>query len=95
MAGAAPSPCTGAGDSRIGIGQRRWATRMMSRMTAPWGEVTTPRRRGSSGSGRLRAGSNSPSASSRFLSCSKASASAPAPVGSIATTVIWNFPRAS
>ena len=52
------------------------------------GDVTTPIRRGRNGSGRLRASSNSPSAPSRCLSCSNASASAPAPVGSIATTDI-------
>ena len=39
-----------------------------------------PMRRGSAGSGRLRAASNSPSAASRFFSCSKASCSAPRPL---------------
>ena len=38
--------------------------------------------RGSAGSGRLRAGSNSPSACSFFFSCSNASCSAPRPCGS-------------
>ena len=48
-----PAPACGA--SRIGIGKRRCATRTMSRMTAPCGDVTTPMRRGRNGSGRLRA----------------------------------------
>ena len=95
MPSAAPSPCTGVAASRIGIGKRRCATWTMSRMTAPDADVTTPIRRGRNGSGRLRASSNSPSAPSRCLSCSNASASAPAPVGSTAATDIWNLPRAS
>ena len=39
-----------------------------------------PMRRGSAGSGRLRASSNSPSAASFFFSCSKASCSGPKPM---------------
>ena len=38
---------------------------MMSRITAPVGEVTTPTRLGKRGRGRLRSRANSPSASSR------------------------------
>ncbi len=41
----------------------------MSEMTAPRGEVTIPMRLGKRGMGRLRAGSNRPSAASFFLSC--------------------------
>ena len=54
----------------------------MSAMAAPRGEVTMPMRRGKRGSGRLRSAANSPSAASFFLSCSKASCSAPRPCGS-------------
>ena len=43
-------------------------------------------RRGNSGSGFLRASSNNPSASRRFLSCSNASCSAPTPDGSMCST---------
>ena len=39
----------------------------MSRSAAPVGDVTTPIRRGKRGSGRLRAGANSPSAASLAL----------------------------
>ena len=41
---------------------------MMSRIAAPSSDVTMPILRGSAGSGRLRAASNSPSACSRFFS---------------------------
>ena len=51
-------------------------------MTAPVGEVTTPMRRGSIGSGRLRAGSKSPSFSSLSFSSSNACCSEPLPSGS-------------
>jgi hypothetical protein len=74
---------------------RRWATRMMSRMTAPLDEVTTPMRRGQNGRRRLRSGANSPSAASLRFSSSKASISRPAPAGSSAVTDIWNLPRPS
>ena len=43
----------------------------------------------------LRAASNRPAAPSRCFSCSKASASAPAPASSIAVTDSWNLPRPS
>jgi hypothetical protein len=68
--------------SKIGIGKRRCATWTMSRMTAPEADVTTPIRRGRNGSGRLRPRRTALGAQ-RCLSCSNASASAPAPVGSI------------
>ena len=55
---------------------------IMSAIAAPRGEVTMPMRRGKRGSGRLRSAANSPSAASFFLSCSKASCSAPRPCGS-------------
>ena len=59
---------------------------MKSRITAPLGEETMPMREGKRGSGRFRAASKSPSASSFFLSCSKASCSAPCPWGSMVST---------
>ena len=79
----AASPCTWHGAIRMATGARRWATRMMSRTAAPVGEVATPIRRGRKGSGRLRSGAKRPSASSLRLSCSKASCSAPSPLGSM------------
>ncbi len=51
-------------------GARRRSTLSMSRMAAPLGEVTMPMRFGNFGSGRLRAESKSPSASSLRLSAS-------------------------
>ena len=78
---AAPSPCTRHGRmSRCSEACRRVSTLTMSRTAAPSSEVTMPIERGRSGSGRLRAAANSPSASSRFFSCSKASCSAPSPL---------------
>ena len=65
----------------------------MSRITAPVGLVTTPTARGSAGSGRLRAASKSPSRWSFSRSCSKASWSAPLPLGSSSSTISWNCPR--
>ena len=53
----------------------------MSRTAAPVGEVTSAMRCGQGGMGFFCAGSNSPSACSRFLSCSNARLSAPAPAG--------------
>ena len=79
----APSPWTRHG--RISSRRPAWrlvTTRTMSRTAAPSSEVTMPMVRGSSGSGRLRAAANRPSASSRRFSCSKASWSAPSPRGS-------------
>ena len=64
-------------------GERIW---IISAMTAPRGDVTMPIRRGKRGRGRLRSASKSPSANSFFLSCSKASCSAPRPCGSSIST---------
>ena len=64
----------------------------MSRITAPVGDVTTAIARGSRGIGRFLSAANRPSAASLALSCSKASWRAPRPTGSIAWTLIWNFP---
>jgi hypothetical protein len=52
-------------------------------------------RRGKNGNFRFRAGSNSPSASSRAFSCSKAIWSAPAPSGSTESQTIWYCPWGS
>ncbi len=76
-------------------GKRRERMWTMSAMAAPRGEVTMPMRRGKRGSGRLRSAANSPSAASFFLSCSKASCSAPTPCGSSTSTSNWYSPRAS
>ena len=67
----------------------------MSRSAAPSSDVTTPMRRGSTGSGRLRPASNSPSACSRRLSCSNAACSAPSPSGSSASQTSWYSPLTS
>ena len=72
ISSAAPAPCTAQGASSTPtLGSRRLETRMMSRMTAPEREVATPITLGSSGSSRLRAGSNRPSAASFFFNASK------------------------
>ena len=65
----------------------------MSRITAPVGELTTPIRRGSIGSGLLRAGSKSPSCSSLAFSSSNACCSDPLPSGSSTCTESWYSPR--
>ena len=62
-------------------------------MTAPVGELTTPIRRGSIGSGRLRAGSKSPSFSSFALRSSNACWSEPLPSGSRTCAESWYSPR--
>ena len=75
---AAPSPCTRASpDHHPGPGRPPAETERMSRRAAPLGEVTTPTRPGSGESGRLRAGSRSPSASSLARSFSNASRHSP------------------
>ncbi len=62
-------------------------------MTAPVGEVTTPMRRGSIGSGRLRAGSKRPSFSSFAFRSSKACCNEPFPSGSRTWAESWYSPR--
>ena len=86
MAAGALGPCTLVSAIKIGTGKRRSTALMTSRTAAPLFEVTTPMRRGRSGSGRFFSAANSPSAASRALSCSSASASAPSPAGSAAST---------
>ena len=63
-----------------------------SRTAAPDLDVTSAMRRGRNGSGTLRAASKSPSAASRFFSCSNASWSAPAPSGCASWTISWYLP---
>ncbi len=67
----------------------------MSRMTAPVGEVTTPITPGSSGSGRLRAASNRPSAASFFLRSSSIFRSAPRPASSMRSITSWYSERSA
>ncbi len=67
---AAPSPCTMEGARMMSAGKRVAEVMIMSWMTAPVSEVTTPTLFGYLGSGLLRDCSNSPSASSFFFSSS-------------------------
>ena len=60
----------------------------MNRITAPEGDVTTPITRGRNGRARLRSWSNSPSAASALRRFSSIAISAPAPAGSIWSTII-------
>ena len=62
-------------------------------MAAPVGLVTTPIRRTKRGSGRFRAGSNSPSLASFSRSCRRANSRAPIPLGSICSMINWYLPR--
>ncbi len=83
---AASSPCTRAARTTMrAAGWRVVRMRRMSRNAAPSSDVTTPMRRGSTGSGRLRAASNRPSAWSVRFNCSNAAWSAPRPCGSSAS----------
>ncbi len=50
--------------STAATGKRARNTRRMSWIAAPVGEVTTPMRRGTGGSARLRSAANKPSAAS-------------------------------
>ena len=97
ISAAAPSPCTRVGTtSSSASGQRRAVTAMMSCKAAPSGLVTTPMRSGYGGSGRLRAGSSSPSLASAAFVFSKASChSPPASVESRSTTVSRKSPFSS
>ena len=61
----------------------------MSRITAPVGLVITPTTEGMDGSGRLRVGSNRPSAASFAFSRSSWASSAPTPAGSMVSMTIW------
>ena len=89
----ADAPWTATGQTvTCAFGKRAERTFRTSRTAAPCRDVTTPMRRGRSGSLRFRAGSKSPSAASRAFSCSKASCSAPAPTGWISATTKESFP---
>ncbi len=64
-----PRPARAPAESRSARSRAGGAsTLMMSRIAAPSSDVTMPILRGSAGSGRLRAASNSPSSCSRFFS---------------------------
>ena len=79
---ARPRPGPGAATSTTrASGQRRARTVAMSFQTAPVGLVMTAMVVGRVGNGRLRAGSNSPSAVRRALSSSNRSARSPTPAG--------------
>ncbi len=93
MRSAAPSPCTGTGQIWIARGKRRATVVRMSWITAPCALVTTAMTRGSSGTGRLRASSNSPAASSFAFSASMRASIAPAPAYSSRSTVSWYAER--
>ncbi len=67
---AAPSPCTIDGARMMSAGKREAEVIMMSWITAPVSDVTTPILRGYLGRDLLRDWSKSPSASSFFLSSS-------------------------
>ena len=90
---AAPWPWTGTGQTSTRLGKRSSSRWMMSRITAPVGDVTTPMTPGRNGSGRLRSLANSPSASSRRRVLSSSASSAPSPAISIDSMTIWYFER--
>ena len=96
ISGTASCPCTRAGAMRMWrSANRRRVTLSMSRIAAPVGDVTMPMRRGSAGSGRLRACAKRPSASSLRLSASNCAIRSPSPACSRACTTIWYVPRGS
>ena len=86
----ASRPCTAVG-TRVSstCGARRRNTLMMSRITAPLGELTIPMRRGWAGSGRLRSLANRPSPASFSFNASKARRRAPSPAGSTVSAINW------
>ncbi len=90
---AAPSPCTGTGQSRIGRGKRRAMVVMISCSTAPLADVITPTRAGSMGRPRLADASNRPSAASLARNASMRASSAPAPAYSRRSIMSWYSER--
>ena len=89
MRSAAPSPCTGTGQSNSVRGKRRASVVRMSWITAPRSLLTTPMTVGNTGSVRLRSASNRPSAARRTRSISIRASSAPAPAYSMRSTMSW------
>ena len=85
---AARSPCTLTGQSSTRRGQRSLSRCMISRITAPVGELTTPMTAGKNGIFFFRAESNRPSAASFFFLASSMAMSAPTPASSISSTMI-------
>ena len=86
---AQPCPCTATGQISTWRGKRSRRRCKISRITAPDGEVITPMTLGRYGIGRLRSAANSPSAASALRRASSIAISAPAPAGSISSTIIW------
>ncbi|MCY1174611.1 hypothetical protein D9M73_148200 [compost metagenome] len=86
----ASRPCTAVG-IRVSCtcGARRRNTLMMSRMTAPVGELMMPMRCGCAGSGTLRSALNRPSALSFSFKASNARRNAPSPAGSTVSRISW------
>ena len=70
-------------------GARRRNTEMMSRITAPVGELTIAMRCGWAGRPRLLSASNRPSAASFSFNASKARRRAPSPAGSSESRINW------
>ena len=70
-------------------GKRAFSRCMMSRITAPVGDVITPITSGRNGNFFLRAASNRPSAANRFLRSSSIAIRAPSPASSICSTISW------
>ena len=94
--GGAATPCTCAGTSTTGMcGTRRRNAVTTSCNAAAPADVTRPMPRGCSGSGRLRAVSNRPSASSCALRRRNCSNSAPCPARCMLSTMNCRSPRAS
>ena len=92
----APTPCTAAGTSSTGMcGTRRARVLSTSCSAAAPRDVTRQMPRGSAGSGRLRAGSNRPSACSRAFSRRNCSNSAPWPARCMVSTTSCRSPRGS
>ncbi len=86
---AAWSPWTTTGQTITRQGQRSRMRCRMSRITAPVGLVITPMVCGMVGIGRLRSGSNIPSACSLAFSFSSWAKRAPTPAGSMVSMTIW------
>ena len=76
----------------ISTGYRRSTTFLISWMTAPVSDVTTPILAGNAGSSRLRSAANRPSAASSFFHCSTSRYFSPRPAFSIFLTCSWYAP---
>ena len=92
MESAAPSPWTRAGASMISAGKRDADVVMISCMTAPFSEVTTPIVLGYRGRLLFRDCSKRPSDSRFFFRASKARYRSPTPAGLMLSTTNWYAP---